>query len=291
MVGGALAILGIAALASRKGGTETFGVSAAPFFDPGTDDPKIRVKWNRPRQVSHEDVVQYQVRRFSVIPPVADPAIPQDFGRVVGVVPGDIREFIDTVHPPVDLDNVFEGQPGETDLEETTVTAVLGIQAGVSYRYSVEVVYLPKVGLDEGDGGDGGGGTDDTGGLQISAPSKLSNWVIPIQPPGFSSPENGQSVDFTSVTFVGTNVTGATNYVIQASTDVGFNSNVRTLGTTQLSPTLPAGTPFSAGPVDLTRLFPGATTVFWRVGARTNLGGRAGGFIFNRPRQVVSSAP
>jgi len=292
MVGGALAVLGIAALAARKGGTETHAVTAEPFFEQATDQVGIRVRWSRPRQISHEDVVQYQIRRYSSVPPSADPAIPQDFGRVVGFVDGDVRQFIDTPHPPVDLDGVFEGQPGEEDLEETTITAVPGITEGVVYRYAVEVVYLPKVGLDEGDDGGTGGGTGDTGGLQISLPSKLSNSVIPIRPPGLNAPSDLASVDFTNVTFEGTATAGATTYVIQASTDVSFNRNVQTLARVTLSPGSPAGTAVSSGPVNLNRFFPNANTVFWRIGARSDLGGKTGGFLFTRPRQVIrSTAP
>lgn len=292
MVGGALAILGIAAMAARKGGTEAIGVRATSFVENG--QPVIKITWSRPRQISHEDVIQYQVLRYSTVPPNADPAIPQDFGRVVGVVPGDRRFFFDTAHDPVDLDNVFDGQPGsQDDLEETTVTAVPGIQPGVSYQYAVEVIFRPKVSLSTGDGGGGtGGGTGDTaGGLEISQPSSLSNSVLPLAAPGLTSPDNLGSVDFTSVTFTGAPVAGATTYVLQVSRNISFRSGVRELGRTSLPPTVPGGTTISFGPFDLTRIFPNADTLFWRIGARSDQGSGTSGFTFSTPRQIVNSAP
>jgi hypothetical protein len=282
MVGGALAILGIAALAARKGGTEAFSVEATPIIAAG--QAAIRVRWSRPRQVSHEDVVQYQVVRYS--------GLPGDFDRVVGVVVGDRREFIDTQHDPLDLDNVFDGEPGsQEDLEETTIAMVPGITPGVAYRYTIETIFRPKVTLDSGDDTGGGGGTGDTSGLEISQRSSFSNEVTPIAAPGFASPDNGATVDCTNVTLVGNPVSGATSYQIQASTDVAFKSNVKTLTTVTLPSPAPAGATVSVGPIDLTKSFPNAEQIFWRIGARDSRGSGSSGFLYNSPRVIICGTP
>jgi hypothetical protein len=281
MVGGALAILGVAALAARKGGTEAFTVRADPFLAAG--QAAVRIRWSRPRQVSHEDVVQYQIVRYS--------GIPGDFDRVVGKVEGDQREFIDTQHDPLDLDGIFEGDPGsQEDLDETTLAMVPGIAPGVTYWYSIETIFRPKVSLSEGDD-TGTGGTTDGGGFEISQRSSRSNAVVPINAPGLVAPDNGVSEDFTNVTFVGNPVAGATTYVIQASPEVDFTRNVKTLGRVTLPPTAPGGTQVTVGPVDLTRLFPNADRLFWRIGARSDTGRGTSSFLFSQPRLVVNSAP
>lgn len=279
IVGGALAVLGIGALAARKGGTRAFTVRADPVIFAG--QAAIRVRWSRPRQVSSEDVVQYQIIRFS--------GLPQDFDRVVGVVTGDVREFIDTQHDPIDIDNVFTGEPGETTSGTTTLNEVPGIVPGVTYRYAIVTIFRPKVGLTEGDNGTGTGtGTDEE--FEISQRSPFSNSVTVINPPTYVSPDNGSTVDFSDVTFVGNPVAGATTYVIQASTDALFKRNVKQLVRVVLPTPAPLGSTIQASSVNLNRLFPGATRVFWRIGARDDRNpGRSSAFLFANPRLVVSA--
>jgi hypothetical protein len=280
MVGGALAILGIAALASRKGGTEAFSVQADPIVQAG--QAAIRVRWSRPRQVSHEDVVQYQIIRYS--------GLPGDFDRVVGKVEGDRREFIDTQHDPIDLDGIFEGDAGtQEDLDETTISMVPGIAPGVSYRYTIETIFRPKVSFSEGDDA-GGGGTDDAAGLEISQRSSFSNTVVPINAPGLLGPENGAAVDFTAVTLEGSPVAGATNYMFQVSTDPDVRQNVKTVARVNLPPTAPPGAVVSSGLLNLRQLFPNADQLFWRLGARAGAGAGNSGFAFGPSRLIVDAA-
>jgi hypothetical protein len=254
-------------------------VDADPILAGG--QAAIRIRWSRPRQVSHEDVVQYQVVRYS---PIAG-----DFDRIIGITTGDVREFIDTQHDPINIDNVFDGDPGETTTGTTTLNEVPGITPGISYRYRIVTVFRPKVTLDTGDTGGGTGGT--TGGdeeFEISQRSGFSNSVTPIAAAGFASPDNGATVDCTNATLVANPVAGATTYVIQASTDALFQKNVKELTRVSLPTPPPTGSTITAGPLDLTRLFPGADRIFWRVGARDDrAGGSNSGFVFNNPRLIV----
>jgi hypothetical protein len=277
---GALAILGIAALASRKGGTEAFSVKADTIRVGSA--PAVRVRWTRPRQVSHEDVVQYQVYRTGG----------GDFDRFVGKVVGDQREFLDTVHDPADIDEVFTGQPGETTTSTTTIMMVPGIKPGVTYFYTIVTIFRPKVTLNTGDtgGGTGGGtgtGTNTDNSYEISQRSSHSNSVTPTSVPAAATPDGSTAVDFHNVTFTSASVPGATTYVFQASTDPFFKKNVKQLGQPVIVPSAAGGTDIMVGPINLDSLFPSAAQVYWRVGAKNQSGGS---FVFGNP-VLLTRAP
>jgi hypothetical protein len=281
---GALAILGIAALASRKGGTEAFSVKADTVRVGSA--PAVRIRWTRPRQVSHEDVVQYQVYRTGG----------GDFDRFVGKVVGDQREFFDTVHDPADIDEVFTGQPGEMTTSTTTIMMVPGIKPGVTYFYTIVTIFRPKVTLNTGDTGTGtgtGGGTGGTNtttnGFEISPRSSHSNSVTPTSAPAANSPDGTTPVNFTNVTFTTTSVQGATTYVFQASTDPFFRNNVKQLGRV-VQPGAQGGVDLTVGPVNLATLFPGASQVYWRVGSRDDRSSNGGSFVFGNPVLLTRAA-
>jgi hypothetical protein len=270
LLAGALILGGLVGLAGRRGGTIAFRTDAqATSF--GTD-PAIRVTWSRPREISSEDVVQYQVVRNSAV----------DGQCAVGVVLGDRREFIDGTSATAAVRNLGTivttgsggtGTTGGTGSGTKGVAAcadaILPIVAGRTYSYSVQTVFIPAIsgGTSGGTGGTGGSTTTTT---DISATSPSSGPVTALALPTLTAPADGAAgVDISAVNFQFTSVAGATTYVVQVSTDPSFTS-----GTTDVSRVANAnqtgGVTLSSGPVNLQARFGGRTQLFWRVGARND---------------------
>jgi hypothetical protein len=285
-----LILLGLFALTSRRGGTETFRTTALALSVG--DQPAVQVTWQRPREVSTEDLVQYQVIRSSA----------QDGECVVAVIPGDRRIFIDTVSSDPDarnLGDIVQRSQGGTTTGGTTTggtttggaiagtslsgaivraqqvacpDTVLPIVPGRVYTYLVEAVFVPPIDIGGGTttGGTTTGGTTPT--LVVSTPGNASNRVTAL---GLATPvapaDGATGVDLNAVVFQFTTGAGPTEYVVQVSTDGSFQQGstfeVARLfnGDQQASDTL------TTQPLNLTSRFAGRAQLFWRVGGRNTL--------------------
>jgi predicted RecA/RadA family phage recombinase len=294
LLAGSLVVLGLVALAGRRGGTDVFNTEAQAS-SIGTD-PAIRVTWARPRQISSEDVVQYQVVRQSAI----------DGQCAVGVVFGDTREFLDGTSATAAVRNLGQivttgtsggtggGTGGTTSLGVAACAdAVLPIIAGRTYTYSVQTVYIPPLSSGTGGGTGGGGGGTTTTSTLISTPSTPSGPVTALALPTLVAPAEGATgVDLSAVNFQFMSVAGATSYVVQVSTDPSFSS-----GTSEVArvanASQQAGQTLSSGPVNLQARFGGRSQLFWRVGARndSNSTQPTGGFVFSTGRGFTAATP
>jgi len=275
LLAGGLVVLGLVGLAGRRGGTRVFNTEAEPV-QLGTETA-IRVRWSRPREVSSEDVIQYQVVRTAVAQGTC----------AVAVVVGDTREFLDGTSATAAQRNLGSIQTGSTGGTgggtggtvgsgiAACADADLPIVPGRTYTYNVQAVFLIPV--DPTGGGGGGGGTTGPT-VGISQPSTPSDPVTALAVATPVTPANGATgVDLTAVDFQFTSVAGANLYVVQVSTDASFRSGVADVATVP-NPSQAAGQTLATGPVNLQARFGGRTQLFWRVGARNTQA--SNGFVF-----------
>jgi hypothetical protein len=279
LLAGGLLLLGLFALAGRRGGTQVFGASAqSTTFG---DQPAILVNWKRPREVSSEDVVQYQIVRGNALQGEC----------AVGVVIGDQREFLDTLAATPDQRNLGSlltagtgGAGGNTGIGiPACADADLPIVPGRTYTYRVQTVFFPPVDLS-------GGMTTPT--QLISDPSQTSSPVTALALPTLNAPADGASgIDLSAVNFQFTSVAGATSYTVQVATDAGFQSGqevTRVANADALGAEL-----LSTGPLNLVSRFGGRTLLFWRVGAINSRDGATpvGGGVFSLARSFSPATP
>lgn len=205
----------------------------------------------------------------------------------VGVVPGTENFFIDDANalagqwrdmgglsgPPTCNDD-----PGTTDLTEQALSA------GVTYNYSLSLVYkISSVDMP------GGGGDEVKDCFFESARVNARGYATALNRPLLETPSNNsESVNLKTVKFTWDAVVGANSYAVQLSTDLTFSSNVRTVATIN---TAQIGGLISTDILDLRGLFPSGTKLmFWRVGAR-NLGDSPGPVADRFGNRYVFSAP
>jgi hypothetical protein len=296
LLAGALIVAGLVGLAGRRGGTIAFRTDAQAT-SLGTD-PAIRVSWSRPREISSEDVIQYQVVRTSAV----------DGQCAVGVVFGDRREFIDGTSATAAVRNlgaiVTSGSGGTTGGTGSTgsgamgvaacADAVLPIVAGRTYTYSVQTVFLPAISSGSGStGGTGGTGGTTTTGNDISSTSPSSGPVTALALPTLVAPADGAAgVDLSAVNFQITSIDGATTYVVQVSTDPSFTSGTSDVARIANAGQL-AGLTLSSGALNLQARFGGRSQLFWRVGARNDRDKVApvNGYVFSLGRGFTTATP
>ena len=101
----------------------------------------------------------------------------------------------------------------------------------------------------------------------LATPIATTGLVTPIDSPVANSPQAGTQVTATSVTFDVQGVTGATQYMVEVSSDPNFRTNVRQ----QILPVQAASqrTGSVSQTIDVTRWFASTHgTLWWHAGAR-----------------------
>lgn len=153
-----------------------------------------------------------------------------------------------------------------TPLLTASTVATPMVVSGIPYIYSVALIYMiPANELPNG--------TLSTGLCYfISDPTNATGQATPYDLPTLTTPNNGDTISG-AVTF-SWNASGnvlasgeVAEYVVEISPSISFlKSQVITLSKFQSNAV--TGTTLTAGPFDLTGVFPASSTLYWRIGVR-----------------------
>jgi len=288
LVGGLL-VSGIFALGGRGGriATRPHAVEAFGFqYEVGSPGAFIKVRWERPKPIKAEQVVQYVIFRFDQLGSTP---------LIVGAFDGDaVHQFVDS--EATRTVNAFDGVPGSDDAGARTEFAnVPGIAPGQQYRYQVATVY--NVGLEDRD-------LDmlpDTGVQFISPLSTSSPWVTAITPPLITTPVTGEQVNLNELTITWQQTPGADTYFILVSPDPNYPKGRRvSFGPFKVLPVDQGGDDTITQTISVGgRRIAGAATLNVSVGARNSsdkLKPQPNGAIFGpsvqiRPENLPPSPP
>jgi hypothetical protein len=261
---------------SGGGNSATDSVKAESVNDNTTLGAAVRVSWNTNLFAKNNaGRVEWHIwRSGSVLP--------------VGVANGNLNFFIDDTNSLLTQWHDGRGQPsyptcaddpGSTDLQEGAV------QPGTTYSYSLSLFYK----INSADIGGGGGGTATE--CFFESDQRTADGVATALDRGVLQlpPNQSESVDLRTVSFSWESVLGANAYVVELSTDITFNNRNAIKVVAEVN-TAQFGGIVSTTILDLRSLFPNATKLYWRVGAK-NLGDNPGPVPDRIGKRYVFSLP
>jgi len=270
VVGLLIALLG----KSGSGNTATNEVVAESLFD-AANGASVKVSWSTNLfSKGAQSKVEWHIWRND------------RFDQPVGVVPGGENFYIDDTNAGAGQFRDMLGLPGpptcNTDPELADFTQV-AVVPGTTYTYSVSLVYkISSIDLP-------GGGGDEVQDCYFESDRVNSKGnATCLNRPALEQPPNGsESVNLQNVKFSWDAVLGSNAYLVQISTDITFNSNVRNLAEINTAQT---GGIVSTNILDIRGFFPGANRLYWRVGAR-NLSDSPGPASDAKGNRYVFSLP
>ena len=255
---GLLVVGALITLVSKEGG----GTSGSNLIAEATLDtsfnpklPAVRLRWHPNIFVpGTSDRVEWHIWRdgYATTP--------------VEVVGGGQSQVIDNTLGRIRNWREIEQVGGTTCLEDPGTNAfenpAPGVTAGISYQYRIELIYKQPSSTLPGGGGDPVDCFFKTGLQAATGLATPLNQVVLIEPSNLVT-DIGDSVLFSW-----TSVPGANKYVVEISTSSNFGSSgsirVPTGGRIE---TLQTPTVSTDGPINISNIFSGTRTLYWRVGA------------------------